>query len=102
MREGDKRVVNIKDGEMKRREERGRGRLLSFSLHRGRNKKRGGRDSYPSPFIGKEMKGEEGRLLSFPFIMGKIKGKEIGSSEKESGDGQLIASTASRQECVYN
>ena len=81
MREGDKRVVNLKDGEMRGREERGRERLLSFSLcggrlpsfplHRERDERRGGGDSYPSP-----------------FIMGKIKGKEIGSSEKESGDGQ--------------
>ena len=127
MRDGDKRVVNIKDGEMRGREERGRGRLLSFSLrwgrllsfplHRERDKRRGGRDSYLSPFIGREIKREEGRLLSFslhrdrderrgggdsypsPFIVGKIKGKEIGSSEMESRDGQLIASTV-RQELL--
>ena len=40
VREGDKRVVNIKDGEMRGREERGRGRLLSFPLHSGEDERR--------------------------------------------------------------
>ena len=57
VRERDKRVVNIKDGEMRGREERGRGRLLSFPLHRGRDERRGRGDSYPSPFIVEKIKG---------------------------------------------
>ena len=72
MREGDKRVVNIKDGEMRGREERKgdrSGRLLSFSLHGGEMKEEWETPIFlPSWGGGGEMKGDGGG--------GLIKGEE--------------------------